>query len=211
MLHEDVHFGLPPAPERELLTFRGGEKCGQVRSPSGVPTSSSGDVDLNHVSGFNWPCRSIDKDTLTSYTTALGLWRRSGAVHILSLPDTKIASFPMSFLLSCGDKKWDYILHIVSLLVEVDSHHPGGLLDDLGRPVDTRRVPASGTFRYVESVCASAPVFTSSLIFGTVSLDKPSDVVLARGPEFFNRDIAPLRRGGEYQVRTITRTSRSSG
>ena len=92
----------------------------------------------------------MDYGTPTTYTTALGLWRRSGAVHVLSVHDTKIASFPMSFLHSCGDNTWDYILRVVSLLVELDAKHSPQLLDDSGNHVDIDQLPVSGSYRYVE-------------------------------------------------------------
>ena len=90
------------------------------------------------------------ESTVTTYTTALGVWRRSGAVHILSVHDTKIASFPISFLHSCGDDSWSYILRVVSLLIEVDLNHPGQLRDDHGQLVNLRDPPNAGEFRYVE-------------------------------------------------------------
>lgn len=61
-----------------------------------------------------------------------------------------IASFPMSFLLSCGNNTWEYIFHVVSLLVEVDPSHPGEFVDEFGRPINAQEIPVSGTVRYVE-------------------------------------------------------------
>lgn len=76
------------------------------------------------------------------------LW---GFVQIVSIPGTPIASFPLSFLISCGDNTWFYI-HIlfVSLVVEVDSHHPGSIVNAEDLPFNLQDAPAAGSFRYVE-------------------------------------------------------------
>jgi len=47
-----------------------------------------------------------------------------------------------------------------------------------------------GPFAMLKRVCVSLLFFAGSLIF-VISSDKASDVTLARGPEYFNRDIAP--------------------
>jgi hypothetical protein len=45
-------------------------------------------------------------DDYVSYTMASSKWRRSGFVEIISAYETPIASFPISFLESCGDNTW---------------------------------------------------------------------------------------------------------
>ena len=89
----------------------------------------------------------------TTYTTAAGvsLWRRCGTVIIVSVLDTRIAIFPLSFLDTCGDNSWEYIYLVISLLIEVDPKHPGQLYDESGDLVDLHAFPTPGTFRYLES------------------------------------------------------------
>lgn len=96
------------------------------------------------------PCVDMAENSTTTYTTALGVWRRSGAVHISSLHDTKIASFPLDFLRSCGDHTWEYILFVVSLLIVIDADHPGQLHDDQDDLIDLRDLPTPGNYRYIE-------------------------------------------------------------
>lgn len=130
----------------------------------------------------------MSENTTTTYTTALGVWRRSGAVHISSLHETKIASFPLDFLRSCGDHTWEYILYVVSLLIEIDADHPGQLHDDQDKLIDLQNLPTSGYYHYIERGQSFA---VSSGVTDVIPAGKASDVRLARGPEYFNYDIAP--------------------
>ncbi len=94
----------------------------------------------------------MPETTKTTYTTAAGvsLWRRSGTISIVSIHDTRIAVFPMSFLASCGDNSWEYINYVVTLLIDVDPNHPGQLFDENGTAVNEQVLPTPGIFRYIE-------------------------------------------------------------
>jgi hypothetical protein len=105
-----------------------------------------------------------------TYTTAAGIWRRSGFVVIVSVLGTRIAVFPMDFVATCGDNTWGYILFAVSCVIDIDPQHPGSIVDDRQRPVDLEAAPVQGTFCYVEtgmpeavaclrSVCSRAQLF----------------------------------------------------
>lgn len=89
-------------------------------------------------------------DPNVTYTSASGRWRRSGFVIVVSVHDTSIASFPIRFLQSCMDNTWSYVLYVISLLIEVDSNHPGNIVDILDHPVNAQDPPAAGTYRYIE-------------------------------------------------------------
>ncbi len=96
---------------------------------------------------------------IVTYTSASGRWRRSGFVLVVSVHDTSIASFPIRFLQSCGDNTWRYVLHVISLLIEMDSNHPGNIIDALGDPVNPQGSPAAGTFRYTEQGASTKTSF----------------------------------------------------
>ena len=97
----------------------------------------------------------------------------------------------LSLLLSFGNKTWKYILHVISLLVEVDYSHPGELSDGLGHAVDTSEMPFLGTFRYVEKGSRFMLDFAGVLIYVCTPVVKVSNVTLARSPDCSYRDIAP--------------------
>ncbi len=86
-----------------------------------------------------------------TYTTAAGIWRRSGFVVIVSVLGTRIAVFPMDFLATCGNNTWDYVLFAVTCVIDVESQHPGKISDIQDRPVDLQAAPIEGTFCYVET------------------------------------------------------------
>lgn len=86
-----------------------------------------------------------------TYTTAAGIWRRSGFVVIVSVLGTRIAVFPMDFLATCGDNTWGYILFAVTCVIDVDQQHPGRIIDEQDCPVDLEAAPVQGTFCYVET------------------------------------------------------------
>ncbi len=88
-----------------------------------------------------------------TYELATARWRRTGTVQIISILDTDIADFPITFLASCGDNTWQYILHVVHQLVNPVSDHPGILCvaDEDGeneQPVTVEEPPSAGLFRY---------------------------------------------------------------
>jgi len=86
-----------------------------------------------------------------TYTTAAGLWRRSGFIVITSVLGTRIAVFPMDFVATCGDNTWSYVLFAISCVIDLDPHHPGILVDDQDLAVRLGSSPTPGTFRYIET------------------------------------------------------------
>ncbi len=84
-----------------------------------------------------------------SYLRAHFKWRRSGLITIVTTYDTEIGTFPMSFLESCGDNSWQYILFVVSQLVDIRSDGPGTLVSEQGQEVDMQSAPAEGVYRYL--------------------------------------------------------------
>ena len=100
---------------------------------------------------------AVDGETRMServhYISSPGKWRRCGVVEVVSLHDTLIASFPVDFLLSCGDNTWSFVLFVVQLLVIHDSEHPGAIYADkhADSAVELDRSPTEGTYRYVQS------------------------------------------------------------
>ena len=91
-----------------------------------------------------------------TYTTAAAIWR-SGSVVIVSALGTRIAVFPMDFLLAtCGDNTWGYVSFAVICVIDIDPQHPGNIIDDQGHPVDLEAVPFHGTFCYSETGMSEA-------------------------------------------------------
>jgi hypothetical protein len=102
------------------------------------------------------------KRTEVTYTTALSRWRRQGAVRIISVLDTPLATIPMQFLEQGGDNTWSYIQFIISLIIVEDAGHPGGFYTLENEPVVLTSVPAAGKFRFVE--------YGESCLYSTVCL-----------------------------------------
>lgn len=95
--------------------------------------------------------RTDMNDNNVSYTMASSKWRRSGFVEVVSIHGTPIASFPLSFLVSCGDNTWQYIHYAVNLVIEVDDpHRAGDIVNAEDLPVNPQDAPIAGEFRYVE-------------------------------------------------------------
>ena len=108
----------------------------------------------------------MPSDNVT-YTTTSGAskWRRTGDVVIVSVHDTHIGSFPMSFLRTCGDNTWQYILHVIHLVIEVDPDHPGKIVDNHGEDVRLAEVPAHGSYIYLEQGTFTIYLISKSLKF----------------------------------------------
>jgi len=68
--------------------------------------------------------------TMTEYTyeRAQKRWRRSETIEILSIRDTQIALFPLSFVALGGDNTWSYILDTIQQLVEVAAGGAGVIM-----------------------------------------------------------------------------------
>ncbi len=88
--------------------------------------------------------------TMTEYTyeRAQKRWRRSETVEILSIRDTQIALFPLSFVALGGDNTWSYILDTIQQLVEVAAGGAGVIMDEQNRIVDGDQPVYGGVFRY---------------------------------------------------------------
>ena len=86
------------------------------------------------------------------YISSPGKWRRCGVVEVVSLHDTRIASFPVDFLESCGDNTWSFVLFVVQLLVIPDPEHPGAIYEEniAETAVQLHDSPQEGTYRYVQ-------------------------------------------------------------
>lgn len=90
-----------------------------------------------------------------TYELATARWRRTPTVQIVSILDTEIADFPVSFLASCGDNTWQYVLDVVHQLVDPAPEHPGVICmahekqeDAMEPPVALGGEPTAGIFRY---------------------------------------------------------------
>ena len=85
----------------------------------------------------------------SSYLRAHFKWRRSGLISVVTTYDTEIGTFPMSFLESCGDGNWQYILFVVGELVDISSDGSGTLVTERGEPIDMQSSLAEGVYRYL--------------------------------------------------------------
>jgi hypothetical protein len=88
-----------------------------------------------------------------TYELATIRWRRTDTVQMVSILDTDRADFPLSFLASCGDNTWQYVLDVIHLLVESTPEVSGALhtaedTDDNEHPVDLARPPQAGRYRF---------------------------------------------------------------
>jgi hypothetical protein len=90
-----------------------------------------------------------------TYELATARWRRTDTVQVISFLDSEIADFPLSFLASCGDNSWQYILDVVHQLIDPIANHPGGFFvvnedgeEDGELPVDLGEPPCAGIFRF---------------------------------------------------------------
>jgi hypothetical protein len=63
-----------------------------------------------------------------TYERAQKRWRRSETIEILSIRDTQIALFPLSFVALGGDNTWSYILDTIQQLVEVAAGGAGVIM-----------------------------------------------------------------------------------
>ena len=99
-----------------------------------------------------------------TYTTAAGIWRRSGFVVIVSVLGTRIAVFPMDFLATCGDNTWGYVSFAVTCVIDIDPQHPGNIIDDQNHPVDLEAAPVQGSFCYAETGMLEATFHGSAML-----------------------------------------------
>ena len=125
-------------------------------------------------------------DHCTTYTTAAGVWRRGGVVEVVSSFETPIASFPVDFLATSGDNTWAYVYFAIGLVIRVEEQYSGRIKDSDGLLVSPDRPPQAGIYTYVEEGNSKSPARPPKL-----NADKQTDVVFARGPEYFNTLIPP--------------------
>jgi len=92
-----------------------------------------------------------------TYELAAVRWRRSETVDIISRLGVQIAVFPLTFLHTCGDNTWQYVLYVVEQLVDQVRGHPGRIVieDDAqvaddAVPVDLYATPTAGTYYYIQ-------------------------------------------------------------
>ena len=90
-----------------------------------------------------------------TYELATARWRRTSTVQIISLFDSEIADFPLSFLASCGVNSWQYILDVVDELVDPVPGHPGGIFivndgedEESEVQVALGEMPSAGIYRF---------------------------------------------------------------
>ncbi len=92
-----------------------------------------------------------------TYELSAVRWRRSKTVDIISRLGDQIAVFPLTFLHSCGDNTWQYVLYVVEQLVDQVPGHPGRIViedhaqvADDALPVDLQATPTAGTYCYIQ-------------------------------------------------------------
>jgi hypothetical protein len=94
----------------------------------------------------------MDGDS-TTYTTAAGVWRRSGGViAVLSALNVLIAKFPVDFVRDGGDDTWRYIMYVVHLLVDVKLEDNWKIVDAAGDCMDLAHSPAPGIYRFISGM-----------------------------------------------------------
>jgi hypothetical protein len=86
--------------------------------------------------------------------------------------DHQIAVFPLSFLHSCGDNTWQYVLYVVNLLVDQIRGHPGRIVitDDVNAiddalPVDFQSSPTAGTYYCIQDGWSRAISLSQRIIW----------------------------------------------
>lgn len=150
-----------------------------------------------------------------TYELATARWRRTDTVQIISTLGTEIADFPLTFLASCGDNTWRYVLDTVHLLVEPVPDRQGSIyvgseeMDGQEEvPVATEDPPQAGIYRYKQlgelsmfgSISPSRYHLPSFINLGDLlsglagTLSEPTFV---RGPEYYSRFKSPTLLPGE--------------
>jgi hypothetical protein len=158
-----------------------------------------------------------------SYELATARWRRTATVQIISVLDTEIGDFPLSFLSSCGDNTWQYILDTVQQLVDAAPDHPGNIfqtsedgqeVDEV--PVAAGETPVAGDFRFRQLGTSSnllTPRYTLDTCFRFVTrslrsiLGLRTEPTFARGPEYYSRFKSPLLLPGGSSASASSQTA----
>lgn len=87
----------------------------------------------------------------TSYELAVDTWTNTDSIEITSTYNSRIASFPLSFIQRGGDNTWHYVLRVVDQLVEKDSDQLGVIIDTRGVAVNLDDAPSSGLYHYEQT------------------------------------------------------------
>jgi hypothetical protein len=85
-----------------------------------------------------------------SYELAVDSWVDTKSIDILSLSDSRIATFPLAFVQRGGDNSWQYVLNVVQQLVDQIPDRPGIITDADGVPLNLADAPSSGLYRYMQ-------------------------------------------------------------
>lgn len=123
----------------------------------------------------------------TSYELAVDTWTNTDSIEITSTYNSRIASFPLSFIQRGGDNTWHYVLRVVDQLVEKDSDQLGVIIDTRGVAVNLDDAPSSGLYHYEQTP------FRGKLEF-------------SRGPEYFTR-FRPVNAEGSFSTRSDSKGS----
>jgi hypothetical protein len=156
-----------------------------------------------------------------TYEIAAVRWRRSQTVDIVTRLGTQIGVFPLSFLHSCGDDTWQYVLFVVNLLVDQIRGHPGKIVitDDAqavddALPVDLQSSPTAGTYYYIQDGWSRA--ISLQRLIGDLHLVLYADTyhagidrepTLCWGPEYSSRFKTPQFLPGSSTKSASSRTT----
>ncbi|KIR50679.1 hypothetical protein I315_06886 [Cryptococcus gattii Ru294] len=87
----------------------------------------------------------------TLYELAVDSWTDTESIEITSTSNSRIASFPLSFIQTGGDNTWRYVLKVVDQLVKKDSDQLGVIIDAHGMAVSLDDAPSSGLYHYEQT------------------------------------------------------------
>lgn len=85
---------------------------------------------------------------MASYTTAQDSWRDKELIRWLSPTGDFIGEFPFAFLIRCGVDPWEYMLDVLSWIVESDDPGPISILNTDGTAPQTRSSLVPGSYIY---------------------------------------------------------------
>jgi hypothetical protein len=96
---------------------------------------------------------------MKTYPLAVDLWEDTSSIIVRLTNGTRIATFPLEFVRRGGDNTWEYILNVVTQLVDVVSDLPKVLMDEEGQVVSLDDAPWAGTFRFEQVGQLMSPTF----------------------------------------------------
>lgn len=106
---------------------------------------------LSSYKSLSAPVDGQRKMPTTSYELAVDTWTNTDSIEITSTSNSRIASFPLSFIQTGGDNTWRYVLKVVDQLVEKDSDQLGVIIDTHGVAVNLDDAPSSGLYYYEQT------------------------------------------------------------